>query len=96
MPQIKQAGKYQVYVYVPKVSHSATITQVQIFDGQNTTTKTINKKDVQVVGQTSGEWVAMGISQFSVGKKAYVQLSNQGADGAIVADAVLLVAVDNK
>ena len=96
MPQIKQAGKYQVYVYVPKVSHSATITQVQIFDGQNTTNKTINKKDVQVVGQTSGEWVAMGISQFSVGKKAYVQLSNQGADGAIVADAVLLVAVDNK
>lgn len=96
MPQIKKAGKYQVYVYVPKVSHSATIIQIQIFDGQNTTAKTINKNDVQVVGQTSGEWVAMGISQFSVGKKAYVQVSNQGADGVVVADAVLLVAVNSK
>jgi hypothetical protein len=91
IPQIKKAGSYQVYVYVPKVSHSATITQVKIFDGQNTTNKTINKNDVQVVGQTSGEWVSMGVSRFSVNKKAFVQISNQGADGVIVADAVLLV-----
>ncbi|MCC8423712.1 FAD-dependent oxidoreductase [Mucilaginibacter sp. UR6-11] len=96
MPQIKKAGKYQVYVYVPKVPHSATITPVQIFDGQNTINKSINKNDVQVVGQTSGEWVSMGISRFSAGTRAYVQISNQGADGAVVADAVLLVAADNE
>jgi hypothetical protein len=96
MPQIKKAGKYQVYIYVPKVSHSATITQVQIFDGQTTISKTINKNDVQVMGQTSGEWVALGTGQFSAGKKAYVKIANQGADGAVVADAVLLVAADGK
>ncbi len=95
MPQIKTSGKYNVYVYCPKISHSATITTVQIFDGQNTITKTINKNDVQVVGQTSGEWVSMGVSQFTAGKKAYVQVSNQGADGTIVADAVLCVAAGN-
>lgn len=92
IPQIKTAGKYHVYVYFPKISHSATITNVQIFDGQNTTGKSINKNDVQVVGQTSGEWVSMGVSQFAAGNKAYVQISNQGADGTIVADAVLFVA----
>jgi hypothetical protein len=95
IPQIKTPGKYNVYVYCPKISHSATITTVRIFDGQNTINKIINKNDVQVVGQTSGEWVSMGVSQFTAGNRAYVQVSNQGADGTIVADAVLWVAAGN-
>jgi hypothetical protein len=95
-PEVKQAGKYHVYIYIPKVSHASLLTQIQISDGQNTITKTINKNDVQVVGQTQGEWVSLGVNQFPVGKKGYVQVSNQGADGAIVADAVLLVAADSK
>jgi hypothetical protein len=90
-PEIKQAGKYHVYIYIPKVSRASLLTQIQISDGQNTITKTINKNDVQVVGQTQGEWVSLGISGFYAGKNGYVQVSNKGADGAIVADAVLLV-----
>lgn len=92
IPEIKTAGKYHVYIYIPKVAKGANITQIQVFDGQSTTTKAINKKDVQVVGQTSGEWVSLGVNQFAAGKKAYVQVSNAGSDGIIVADAVLFVA----
>jgi len=94
VPLIRHAGKYNVYVYCPKVSHSTTTTQIQIFDGQTTTNKAINKNDIQVVGQTSGEWVSLGTGQFPVGKTAYVQITNQGADGTVVADAALFVAAD--
>jgi hypothetical protein len=94
IPEIKTAGKYHVYIYIPKVSKGANITQIQIFDGQNTITKAINKKDIQVVGQTSGEWVSLGVNQFPIGKKAHIQVTNTGSDGVIVADAVLLVAED--
>lgn len=93
IPDVQRPGKYHVYMYCPKLQHSATITQIQIFDGKDLTKKTINKNDVQVVGQTSGEWVSLGVNQFTAGKKAYVQVSNQGADGTTVADAVLLVPV---
>jgi len=90
-PQIKRAGNYQVYVYYPKISRSASITQVQLFDGKQVADKTIDKNKVQVVGQTSGEWVPMGTMQLATGKNAYVSISNKGADGVIVADAVLFV-----
>lgn len=93
-PVIKHAGKYNVYVYCPKVSHGNTATQIQLFDGQVTVNKAINKNDVQVVGQTSGEWVPLGTGQFSAGKTAYVQITNQDANGTVVADAVLFVAAD--
>lgn len=91
IPQIKKAGNYKVYVYYPKVSRSTSITQVQLFDGQNSVNKTIDKNKVQVVGQTSGEWVSMGSMQMPAGKSAYVAISNKGADGVVVADAVLFV-----
>ncbi|WP_429379994.1 FAD-dependent oxidoreductase [Mucilaginibacter sp. UYCu711] len=91
IPEVKKAGKYHVYLYVPKVSRASLLTQIQISDGQNVITKTINKNDVQVVGQTQGEWVSLGINGFYAGKNGYVMVTNKGADGAIVADAVLLV-----
>lgn len=91
IPQIKNAGIYQVYVYYPKISRSTTITPIELFDGQNIVNKTIDKNKVQVVGQTSGEWVPMGTMQLSAGNKAYVAVSNRGADGVVAADAVLFV-----
>lgn len=91
IPEIKKSGSYHVYIYCPKIGHSTNTTQVQISDGQNIISKTISKDQIQVIGQTSGEWVSMGSRQFSAGKNAYVAISNKGADGLVVADAVLLV-----
>ncbi|GAA4104178.1 FAD-dependent oxidoreductase [Mucilaginibacter panaciglaebae] len=91
IPQIKKTGNYHIYVYCPKVGHSTSTTQVEISDGRNVVNKTIDKNQVQVVGQTSGEWVSMGSQQFNVGKNAYVAISNKNANGVVVADAVLLV-----
>jgi hypothetical protein len=92
-PSIQKTGKYQVYIYCPKLPDAASGISVTIFDGVKAMNKTISKNDVKIIGQTSGEWVLLTTSQLPAGKKAWVQVSAEGADGAVVADAVLFVPV---
>jgi ribulose 1,5-bisphosphate synthetase/thiazole synthase len=91
IPVIKYPGKYHVYIYSTKLQKSSSTTRIKIFNGQTAANKIINNKDLQVIGQTSGEWVALGVANFMPGKKAYVEISNENADGAVIADAVLFV-----
>ncbi len=91
LPSIKVPGNYSVYAYFPKVTHSSTQTQFTIFDGKVSKDIFVNKSDVQVEGQTSGEWISLGIYAFRKGKQSYVTVSNKNADGIIVADAILFV-----
>jgi hypothetical protein len=44
-----------------------------------------------VEGQTSGEWVPCGKFAFVAGEDNYVSISNKGADGTVIADAILLI-----
>jgi hypothetical protein len=93
MPAITQAGSYAAYLYLPKLPNAASTTQVKVFDGKNSKTLSFRKDDVLVVGQTSGEWVSLGTYTLPKGNKAYVEVTNQGSDGLVVADAVLFVPV---
>ncbi|QHT72083.1 FAD-dependent oxidoreductase [Rhodocytophaga rosea] len=93
-PAVNQAGSYAAYLYFPKLATASSTTQVKVFDGKNIKTLSFSKDDVQVVGQTSGEWVFLGNYTLPKGNKAYVEVSNQGADGVVVADAVLFVPVE--
>lgn len=93
VPNILQKGPYQVYIYCPKLSNEASTMKIEVFDGQKYIQKMINKMNIQVIGQTSGEWVSVGEIQFPKGKKAYVKIVNDGAAGAVVADAILFVPV---
>jgi hypothetical protein len=93
IPAVTKAGAYQAYLYFPKLATASSQTQVKVFDGKKTKDLSFRKEDVQVVGQTSGEWVPLGTYTFSKGNKAYVEVTNQGADGVVVADAVLFVPV---
>ncbi len=90
-PEIIEAGNYAIYTYYPKLQNGANLTPITIFDGKLQTEKIIDKSKVEVIGQTSGEWVSLGKYKLSKGKNAYVEISNKNADGAIVADAVLFV-----
>ncbi|MBO9202071.1 MULTISPECIES: FAD-dependent oxidoreductase [Niastella] len=90
-PVITKAGKYNVYFYCPKRRDASTVMQVHLFDGNKSIHKRINKNDLEVKGQTSGEWVLLGTTELPVGNNAYVEVSNEDADGAVVADAVLFV-----
>lgn len=83
--------RYHIYFYYPTRKPTASAIQVTIFDGKEKTTQTIQRSAIKVEGQTSGEWIHLGTSLLPVGKKAWIAVSNEGADGAVVADAVLLV-----
>ncbi|MGF7073275.1 FAD-dependent oxidoreductase [Mucilaginibacter sp. 3215] len=93
IPEKLKKGAYHVYTYFPKVMNPATKTYITIYDGDKATEKIINQSDLQVEGQTSGEWLPLGLYNFSGEKKAYVEIFNKNADGVIVADAVLFVPV---
>lgn len=91
IPEIVKNGKYQVYVYVPKVQQSTSKTLVTVFDGKGMNEVNIDHTKLVVEGQTSGEWVGLGAYTFPKGNQSFVEISNKSADGKVVADAVLFV-----
>ena len=93
IPSIKKSGAYRLYVYFPKVPHSTTKTHFVIFNGTVSNEVWINTSEIQVEGQTSGEWVSLGTYALPRGKQSFVAITNKDADGFIVADAVLFVPV---
>lgn len=93
IPEVKAAGEYQVYVYFPKLDHGSTKTTLSVFNGNSSIEKIISKSDIQVEGQTRGEWVFLGKYQLPKGEQAYVEVSNKGADNVITADAVLFIPI---
>ncbi len=90
-PEIIKEGNYEIYTYYPKLENGASITPITVFDGKQKIEKTIDKSKIEVIGQTSGEWVSLGKYKLSKGKNAYVEISNKNVDGVVVADAVLFV-----
>lgn len=91
-PVIEKDGRYQVYMYMlPNYNKLASQTTVTVFDGSKENKVTIKRADIQVQGQTSGEWVLVGRYKLHAGSNAYVTIHAANADGAVVADAVLLV-----
>jgi hypothetical protein len=84
-----KAGQYEVFCYYPVVANGTSRTAVQIFDGEVTHNYTLLKSNIKVVGQTSGEWISLGSYTFTNVSKAFVRISNDQADGVVVADAIL-------
>jgi hypothetical protein len=91
LPTIIKAGKYKVYSYYPKLENGTSKTSVMVFDGNTKKEIEIKESDIQVEGQTAGEWVSLGTYNLPLGKKSFVEISNKHADGVVVADAILFV-----
>ncbi|MDQ1085474.1 FAD-dependent oxidoreductase [Siphonobacter sp. SORGH_AS_1065] len=90
-PTLPATQAYQVYVYVPRRKDASSQTVFRVYDGSQTQTVHLNKEQVIVEGQTSGAWIPLGTFKLPAGKKAYVEITNEKADGAVVADAVQFV-----
>ena len=90
-PNLKKSDEYHVYYYFPKQEQSSSVINFNIFDGTDNHEVSILTKDVKIIGQTRGEWVLLGTYRFAEGATPYVELTNRGADGTIVADAVQFV-----
>ncbi len=90
-PTVTKAGAYDLYVYCPRTPHGTSKLTVVVDDGKSKKSVVISPNEIKVEGQTSGEWIGLGSFNLPVGKRASVTISDQGADGIIVADAVLFV-----
>ncbi|MBU1822304.1 MAG: FAD-dependent oxidoreductase, partial [Bacteroidetes bacterium] len=90
-PDITRAGKYRAYMYFSKVPGLSSKSILTLHDGKTSRQLIVKDSDIVVEGQTSGEWFPLGELTLPKGRKAYVEISNQGADGVVIADAVLFV-----
>lgn len=82
-------GKYELFTYYPKRSNSGTESNIVVFDGQRSKPMAVKDADVKVLGQTYGEWVSLGVYDFSRQSPAYIEIT-AGSKKTVV-DAVLLV-----
>ena len=90
--EVKTDGKYEIYTYFIRRSESSKKTELVVSDGTAQKGVVINADEIQILGQTSGEWVSLGEYDLQSGKPGYVEFTNKGTvTGQICADAVLLV-----
>lgn len=92
-PEIAAPGNYQIYVYFPKVAKPASEIKLSVQAGSETKNISVLEKDIIVEGQTSGEWYHLGRFNLPKGNASSVNISAEGASGAVAADAVLFVPV---
>jgi hypothetical protein len=94
-PDIVTPGGYSIYFYYSRSPDAASELLINVFDGKQKIAHKIKREEIQIVGQTSGEWVPLGTYQLPSGKNSYVEITSKGADGVVFADAVLLLPEKN-
>ena len=77
-------------MYCARIPKSTSKLTLIIADGKSKRDVVINT-NVKVEGQTSGEWVSAGKHNLASGRVNSVTITNEGADGIVIADAVLFV-----
>lgn len=90
IPNIQQAGNYEVLVYMPRVTGGAQKITI-VVKGEKEQRKDISPNAVKIEGQTSGEWISLGHHKLKKGKKNMAEIRATGANGVVVADAVLFL-----
>ena len=89
--RIKETGRYQLFYYFANVEGLSTITTLKVLNGKEQLTFNINKEKETITGQTSGKWVFVDNLEGITGEEIRIDVSTEGADGVVRADAVLLV-----
>ena len=86
------SGDYAVYAYQNVDKRLAARTAVRVCTGEECHDVVIDRSRMDVLGQTSGEWVPLGTYRFEKGMPGAVEFDNSLAAGAATrADAVLFV-----
>jgi len=78
------------------VDHAAPSTTFHLTTGNTSTSKQINTGNLQITGQTSGEWVALGTVHLNAKDLLKITISNQPSTNlkitaTTVADAILII-----
>jgi hypothetical protein len=84
-PIIPITKKYKIYIYFPRREHLSRQIHVNIW-------RDSDKKSVVLKPQnTESDWLYAGEFLFERGFNNKLEITNQGADGAVIADAVLFM-----
>jgi len=84
-PNLPSTGTYQVFAWWTTYSNRATNTPFSIVSASGTTPVQVNQ---QING---GQWVSLGTYSFNAGTGGSVSVSNTGANGDVIANAVEFV-----
>lgn len=88
---IPSSGTWAVYSYQSRNKKLTSVTSFEIVSGDKSYKVQFNRDDLNVLGQTSGDWALLGKYEFKEGQPVEVIVSNEGADAPMRADAVLFV-----
>ncbi|HEX6890683.1 MAG TPA: FAD-dependent oxidoreductase [Chryseolinea sp.] len=90
---IEKDGAYEVYIYLPRTAGASSTIEVVFHDGKRKHTKDLKPNQLKIEGQTSGEWMLVGQYDMKQNERPYLEVSTRGADGTVIADAVLITPV---
>lgn len=83
--KLPKAGRYEVrFGYTPNANRASNVT-VQVLHGGGTETVVLNERNTPPI---EASFVSLGTFDFAEGKPAAVVVTNAGADGFVVVDAV--------
>lgn len=88
---IPSAGTWAIYSYQSRNKKLTSVTSFEIVSGENSYEVEFNRDELNVLGQTSGDWALLGKYEFEAGAPVDVIISNAKADAVMRADAVLFV-----
>jgi hypothetical protein len=91
VPDLPKAGKYEVRMSYSPNPNRATNVPVTITHAGGTATVKVNEQKRPPVSDT---FVSLGTFEFEKGKSAKVVISNEGADGYVVIDAIVFLPKD--
>ncbi|MBX7168717.1 MAG: DUF1553 domain-containing protein [Pirellulales bacterium] len=88
--ELPAAGRYDVRLAYTPGSNRATNTEVTVFSAEGELVRQINQRERPPI---DGRFVSLGEFRFELGGQSFVLISNAGADGHVVADAVQFLPV---
>jgi hypothetical protein len=94
LPSIQTAGSYGVYIYWPAADGLAANVPIEIRHAGGTERRVLSqRRGEEGVQHGIVSWVSLGEYRFEPGREAWVEVGTAGANGAVLADAVLWVPV---
>jgi hypothetical protein len=83
--RLPKAGRYEVRLAVPHNANRASNATVEVRDAGGSKTVTVDQKKQPPIDAL---WVSLGTFEFTAEQPGTVVISNEGADGYVVIDAV--------
>lgn len=84
-PDIEVSGTYEVFIKHTSHENRASNVPVTVHAYNETKTTTVNQQE------NNGTWITLGFYIFAEGNTGYIELSNEGTNGYVIADAVKIV-----